>query len=118
MSCDQFMYLRDVIAPFFERSQRQNGNIDRSFSVEIIRMVTLRILRGASYLEVSWQYVIAPSTFYSIFNETLQLVDHNLKIYISFPVTGNDCRQKSKTFREIMRSPLSGIITALNIISI
>lgn len=117
MSFDQFMSLRNDIQPMCKRRQRRNAYLARAVSTEVMLCVTLRILAGASYLDVSWPYGISTSTVYSVFHETLQALDETLSNII-FPIEEQHCVQEATRFKKMRRSPLNGIIGALDGIAI
>lgn len=117
MTYERFINLRDLIAPHCERSHRKESEKNRTVSVEIMLMITLRMLGGASYLDVSWPYGVSKSTVYSVFHETIDIL-HNKLRNIHFPRTEQQCRSESEKFRKMRRSPLNGIVAALDGIAV
>jgi hypothetical protein len=79
--------------------------------------VTMRILAGASYLDVGWPYGLADATVYVIFDETLAAISQVLDNR-SFPKSVEECVRAADNFQRSRQSPLYGIIAALDGISI
>jgi hypothetical protein len=83
MSKQSFAVLAGIADPRLRRRIFRSG-IAASVDVKIMLAVTLRLLAGASYLDVGWPYGIAESTVYRIADETLQAIDEALD-NIQFP---------------------------------
>jgi len=112
----QFKQLCDLLKPHLERRHNRTGP-GATKGVKTMLCTTLRILAGASYLDVRWPYGVARSTTYTIFYETLEVLNKVLPA-IRFPVTNAECREKAQQFRSKRRSPLYGIVAALDGIAI
>lgn len=117
MNYNTFSNLKTLIAPACHRGERHNSQTAPAVSVDVMLCVTLRVLAGASYLDVSWPYGIAISTVYLVFNDTIAAIDHALG-NIRFPKTEEDCRIQSDKFRELRSSPIAGVIGALDGIAV
>jgi hypothetical protein len=77
MSQQSFAVLAGIADPRLQRRIFRSG-IAATVDVKIMLSVTLRLLAGASYLDVGWPYGIAESTVYRISDETLQAIDEAL----------------------------------------
>jgi hypothetical protein len=69
---------------------------------------TMRILAGASYLDVGWPYGLADATVHVIFDETLAAIGRVLD-NMSFPKSMDECVRATDNFQRSRQSPLYGI---------
>lgn len=88
-----------------------------TITVETMVCITMRILAGASYLDVSWPYGVSVPSVYKIFHEVLIALDGALK-NINFPRSEEECQKESARFACKRRSPILGVIAALDGIAI
>lgn len=81
----QFKQFFGLLKPNLERRHNRTGS-GATNDVENRLLITLRMLAGASYLDVQWTYKVASSTIYKIFYEKLEYLNKVLPA-IGFPVT-------------------------------
>ena len=67
----QFKSLVSLVKPSLKFSIQRSSMHAAVVSTEVKLCVTLRILPGASYLDVGWPYGIGRSTTYAVFRQTL-----------------------------------------------
>lgn len=113
----QFSMLLNIISPHLKKQHRSREAAVPSVTVEVMLAVTLRILAGASYLDVSWPYGIDVSTVYKVFGQTLDSLLLSLPI-LRFPQTATECVREAQRFRFMRRSPIWGVISAIDGIAI
>lgn len=113
----QFNKMCHLISPILSRRVKRNTDKAATVPVEVMLCVTLRILAGASYLDVGWPYGIGSTTTYQVFTQTLHALNQCLDPII-FPQSESECREEANRFRRNRRSPLYGIIAALDGIAI
>lgn len=113
LSKKQMRLLTAIISDDCIRSQKRLKTVMPAIGVETMLCVSMRLLAGASYLDVSWPYGISVSSVYEIFQEVLTSLDRCLK-NICFPKTEAECRRESLRFISKRRSPITGIIAALD----
>ena len=75
-----------LLKPKCARKQLRADYTIPSVSVEIMLEITMRILAGASYLDVGWTYRQSTSSVYNIFHETLSALEKVLS-KTKFPKT-------------------------------
>lgn len=109
----QMRLLCALISEFCTRKQSRPNSKIPAIPVETMLCVTMRLLAGASYLDVSWPYGISVPSVYVVFDEVLIALDRALQ-NIVFPRTEEECRTESLRFSEKRRSPIKGIIAALD----
>jgi hypothetical protein len=112
-----FMELASHLRPLLERKQSRPRGGNPAVETTAMLAVTMRILAGASYLDVGWPYGLADATVYVLFDETLEALGRVLD-NISFPTSVDECVRASDNFQRSRQSPLHGIIAALDGISI
>lgn len=117
MNVESFMKLKIVIEPLCTRQQRVQCTHAPAVSVDVMLCVSLRLLAGASYLDVSWPYGIGVSTVYEIFEQTIDALDQSLR-NIQFPTTESACTNEAQKFCDLRKTPIVGIIGALDGIAI
>ena len=88
-----------------------------SISTTTALCVTLRLLEGASYLDLAWTYGISPPSVYRAFHKIIIALDECLP-KLKFPVTENECKSAAKLFKSCRKSPLDGVIASLDGIAI
>ena len=110
------MYLRDVLRQNLETKRTRVG-ANSTKSAEVMLWITMRLLAGASYLDVGWGYRVARATTYALFYKTISALNKTLPP-ISFPQTEEQCCTSSEQFRVLRKSPFYGIIAALDGIAI
>lgn len=98
MSKETFTLLRSRLALRCGRSQRMHSRSQRSVPVEVIMCVTLRLLAGASYFDVSWPCSVATATVYLIFHTTI-CVMNGMLTDVNCTTTADECDRKSVQFR-------------------
>lgn len=76
--------------------------------------IALRILAGASYLDLSSPYGLSVSSVYLLLEECLKALNVVLK-KILFPETYEKCQSESCLFMQKRKSPIFGIIGAIEI---
>lgn len=116
MSSAQFIAIFTKLEPCCVQTHRKDNILCRSVPVQVILFVTLRILAGVT-LDVSCPCYIDTSTVYAILDETLQLLDEVIS-KIRFLITQFDCDASSQLFQRLRRSPMKGIISALDFLSV
>jgi hypothetical protein len=67
-----FTALSSNLRPLLERKQSRPRGCNPAVVTTVALAVTMRILAGASYLEVGWPYRLPDATVYVIFDETLK----------------------------------------------
>ena len=113
----QFRELCTLLRPYIEKRITRTAGRGNTPSVEVRLCITLRQLRGASYLDVGWPCGVGKATVYTIFEETLHGLNKCLP-QITFRTTEAECRQKANHFRIPRRSPINGIVAAMDGIAI
>lgn len=66
---EQFKILVDLVSPKLKRQRRIRTDYLQAIYTEVSLFITLRMLSGESYLDVSWPHFVGNSTVYLIFNE-------------------------------------------------
>lgn len=118
MGLDTFLALYALIRNRLDPEVEKQAGLGNTADGKTKLLITLRLLAGAKYLDVSWPYGVADSTVYSIFDETLTAIEMELRGNIQFPKTEADCRMEAQKFQFMRRSPIHGIISALDGIAI
>lgn len=75
--------------------------------------ITLRILAGASYLDVGWPYGQRTSSVYNIFNQTLSALDQVLP-KMKFPKTEEECSREAEKFVKLSKVPIKSVVASLD----
>lgn len=112
------MALHSLVDPLLESKVHKQAGFSNTVDSRTKLLITLRLLAGGKYLDLSWPYGDADSTVYSIFDETLTAIEMSLRGNISFPKTERDCRKEARKFQHLRRSPIHGIISALDGVAI
>jgi DDE superfamily endonuclease len=112
-----FMNLSLLLRPRLERQLSRPRGCKPALKTTVMLAVTMRILAGASYLDVGWPYGLADATVYVIFDETLAALDEVLD-NMSFPKSTEECVRAADNFQRSRQSLLYGIIAALDGLSI
>lgn len=110
---DQFDILLDLVSPELQRQKRKNSEFRRAVPPAISLFITLRLLAGASYLDVSWPYGVARSTVFTLFDQCLFALNSALG-KIRFPVSEEECHIAARRFKMERKSPFYGVISALD----
>lgn len=108
----QFETLFRLTKPYLQSSIQRSSIYATIVSTEVKLCVTLRILAGASYLDVRWPYRIGRSTTYLVFWQLLSALNKALP-KLSFPEREEECLRSSLLFQQSRNSPNRGIIAAL-----
>jgi hypothetical protein len=77
----------------------------------------MSFLAGGRPLDLGWPYGIADSTVYTVIDETPASMDVALD-NIKFPQSDDDCRWEATALYRLRKSPLRGIIAAMDGIAI
>lgn len=117
VSVAQFQNLCEYVTPYLRKHVTREAGTANTASIEVHLCITLRMLAGASYLDVGWPYGIGSATVYTIFQQTLQALNSSLP-KMSFPTTEEECRYCANQFRKLRKSPIDGIVAALDGIAI
>jgi hypothetical protein len=89
------MKLSLLFRPHLGRQQSRPRGCNPAVKTSVILAVTMRILAGASYLDVGWPYGLADATVYVNFDETLAALGEVLD-NISFPnQRRNECERRT-----------------------
>ena len=75
--------------------------------------ITMRMLAGASYLDLSWPYGISKSAVYDVFHEILLILDEVLPPIV-FPQSPEECVREADKFCNSRNTPFYGAICALD----
>lgn len=76
-------------------------------------LISLRLLAGASYLDLHWPYGLSVSTVYRVFEQTLSALNKVLPP-IQFPNTAAACKRSAERFQRMRKTPFDGVIAALD----
>lgn len=117
VSKTQFLKLSYMIRPLCERKQKRLNGTKHSIEVSVMLACTLRILAGANYLDISWPYGLSISSVYSCFEQCSYALNRTLKI-LRCPKSEEECMLESLKFKSNRRSPITGIIGAIDGIAI
>lgn len=79
--------------------------------------ITLCILDEAGYLDFGWPYGFSTSIVHAIIEKILKVLNIVLAI-ISFPTNAEECSHDARKFRTVRKSPLNGVIAALDNIAV
>ena len=109
----QMRLLSAIIYDDCRRTQMRKNSKIPAITVETMLCVSMRFLAGTSYLDVSWPYGISVPSVYNIFEEVLFALDAGLN-NIKFPTTEGECRKESDLFISKRKTPIHGIIAALD----
>ena len=100
------------------RKKKNRTNCPRAtVGIDAKVCITLRLLAGASYLDVGWAYEVGKTSPNAIFRGTLHALNCVLP-NLTFPTSEADCAHHARLFHHTRRSPISGIIAALDGIAI
>lgn len=114
---ETFSKVVDLVNPLCQRKQLRLNSKIASVKVEVMLAVALRILAGASYLDVSWPYGIATSTVYDIFHEMLEAMD-NVLPKIQFPKSEQEYLEAAETYVRLSKVPIKSVVSSLDGIAI
>jgi DDE superfamily endonuclease len=90
--------------------------IKPSVGIDVMLALTLRILAGASYLDL-WPYGNADCTVYTVVDERLDALEFVLT-NINFLISETECTAEAIKFQNARRSPICGIVAALDGIAV
>ena len=102
--------------PYFQQQLQRGSNYKRETLPTDIRLaITLRILEGAEFLDVSLSFAIGISTTYTIFHKMVWVLDKVLS-FPKLPTTEEGLHGVARGFKTSRRhtSPLDGCVGALN----
>lgn len=117
LSLPQFRDLCSELRPELARKQNRKNCYCSTKSVETMLCITMRILAVASYLDAGWADGLSISSTYAFFHKTLDALNNVLGC-IQFPIYETEFLNAPQQFTELRRSPLEGIIAALDVIAI
>lgn len=116
LSKEEFDDLMPLLFPAHDPPSTRRHNA-RAHDPRIRLAVFARVLAGAQNLDLFWAYHIGQSSVYSIFTDVLGRVARHLDT-VKFPKTESECRKAASDFQRLRKSPLWGVVSALDGISI
>lgn len=97
----EFYDLLTTISNDLHKNEAKAKSSSGSFvSPEMMLFITLRILAGASYLDMIWYQVSVTHINDSILYPTLRAIDRNVS-NINFPFTEGDCRKAEQLWEDV-----------------
>jgi hypothetical protein len=93
LSKADFMKLSLLLRPHLERQQSHPRGCNPAVKTTVMLAITMRILAGASYLDVGWLSGLADATVYAFFDETLAAIGELLDS-MSFPKSAAECGKR------------------------
>eukprot|EP00171_Calliarthron_tuberculosum_P003440 IDg3440t1 len=114
MSPETFAKLLYKVRSDLVRCQAMGSRSGRPIVESDVRLgVTMRMLAGASYLDIISSYSLCVSTVYSVFADTVHVLQNCLTLP-GLPETKFGLRSLSNRFKSMRGSPLTGCVGALD----
>lgn len=113
----QFRKLHVNLEPHFRFQVIRRAKYCRTFETKLMLYITIRILAGASYLDVGWPYELAECSLYKLFDETLQPMNTVL-CNLKFPSKTQECLNEAIKFQKLPKITINDLIGALDGVSI
>lgn len=116
VSKSEFDDLMPVLFPAHDPAPIRLHN-RRAIDPRIRLAVFMRVLAGAQTLDLFWPYHIGQSSVYNVFTDVLRRVATHLDS-VKFPRSRSECKKAADDFQRLRESPIWGVVSALDGISI
>lgn len=105
-----------VIFPDHDPAPTRKYNA-RAIDPRIRLAIFTRMLAGAQILDLWWPYHVGVSSVYNLFSDVLRRVATHVD-NVQFPRSEAECRKAADDFQRLRKSPIWGVISALDGVSV